>query len=248
MEFLLLLLGASVFGGFSLLDFGATVEDTDEESEPINDIDSGEISEGTEQTPANNSLVHALELESEEHSIVDQTHETSAIQSDGADHTDPLASNVYDGISDAEIGYSHNSFGIAHRFYENEVTPEELTGSELDDTIYAGAGSSAYGGAGADKFELFVPNNLIGQELLVVSDFNPNEDILTILLEQDAFGETFDQMPRVALEYLPDGGQQITVNEVPLTVINAIDESHAHCNLDRWSWRNFPRPIRKSFD
>ena len=230
MELLLTILGAAFLGGFTLFDSESSDDSSDEDKLPgsmsdTTDIDTDNIqlpSEATAETTKvpSNPLAQAIGLEVQfPQEVIDQsTRVTEAVEhQEDSSNSDMI---IYDGLSDEEMGYSNNSFGIAHRFYENDATAETLVGADGDDTIYVGAGSTVSGGGGADNFELFIPDNLLGQDVFVLTDFDPSEDTLTVLFEQNS-----EMPPEMSLTPNSlNGGLNLQVNGTTVAALNSIPD------------------------
>lgn len=231
MELFLIICGAAIFGGLSIFDLNKSDGSDD------GDLETGELTEdgNTEFESANNEsfgtsndpLEVALEQEQEAMEVTPQFIDLQPEETETHEALSVEDLIIYDGVSDDDMGYTDKAFGIAHRFYENDMATETLVGGEGDDLIYAGAGSTALGGEGSDDFELFLPNGVFGQEVFVLGDFEPAHETLTILLEQDIDSDKATALPAVDLVSEATNDLQLRINGTPVASINNADEENS---------------------
>lgn len=133
MAILAFILGAAVLSGIFLPN---DVDAGDEEERDSNVKNQGDdAAEGTF-----NPLEVAL------NSVMKQTFEIPIKMpmlealDDSVENSTGEGLTFFDGFSDEAQGYTDKSFGIAHRYYENEAISDEFTGREGDDVFFVGAG------------------------------------------------------------------------------------------------------------
>ena len=224
MELILIFFGAAIFGGLSILDFDSS-DDSDDgglQTENLNQDDTSELDVETGTT--SNPLTQALELELDAIEVMPQTTDLETQEPDPSEASGNQDLIIYDGVSDEALGYTDKSFGISHRFYENEVIAQTLVGGEGNDLIYAGVGSTAYGGEGSDDFELFLPDGVFGNEVFVLGDFVPSHETLTILLEKGVESDETIALPEVDLVSEATNEMLLQINGTPVTSINSTEE------------------------
>lgn len=145
--------------------------------------------------------------------------------------------NLFGGAGDDQIisNPSDNAFD----------TTVQIDGGEGNDTIsiFADAGienffnlgsAVATGGDGADEFNVVYDlQNSMGEEqfldtsLLRITDFNPNEDVLTI--EVDRNDETTDRSVEVELDQTQENGTYTSL--ITLTFVEEVNATQAVANL-----------------
>lgn len=206
---LFLLLGATVLGTMVL---GNASGESEAEPEPERDMldDTGT---GDPTAPQVETIINALAGPENE------TVEPNAGTSPPVNET-PVSQTLYDGLSDAEMGAPSNSFGVAHRFYENDQTVETLEGGAGDDTLYVGAGSTAIGGEGADMIEVFIPDGLFGGDPVTAPDFDTGHDTLVVRFEMSAFQDDQGTVTGPDAALVPDGNGGMILEVNGTTVVS----------------------------
>lgn len=68
----------------------------------------------------------------------------------------------------------------------DDARPDTLQGGDGDDWLFVGAGDQASGGAGADTFNLVEPAS---DEVAVLTDFDPDEDLLTVQFDPEGMSQ-----------------------------------------------------------
>jgi hypothetical protein len=207
---LFLLLGATVLGTMVI---GTASGESDSEPEPDPDTPDPDMLDGTNldepEPPEYETIINSL----------------AGPDYDFGGENAPPDQTLYDGVSDADMGEASNSFGVAHRFYENDQTAETLEGGAGDDTLYVGAGSTAIGGEGADMIEVFVPDGLFGGDLVSAPDFDTEQDTFVVRFEMSAFQDEQGMTVEPDAALVPDGngGLTLEVNETAVASLPAQD-------------------------
>lgn len=103
--------------------------------------------------------------------------------------------------------------------------PDFLNGGAGDDLIVAQDGDTVVAGDGADQINLLTPTDF-DEEMIVVQDFNPDEDVLSVFLEDSEGGQVlFPQDLPTFREDADLGGLTVLFRGAPIALLRGLTEA-----------------------
>lgn len=98
--------------------------------------------------------------------------------------------------------------------FPDDNAPDTLIGGDGEDEILVGSGDEATGGSGADLFALIAEASDDGTDPSVITDFDPTEDGILILIESDGPVEP-------VIDVTTDGANAVvSVDGVPISILS----------------------------
>jgi len=215
--------------GSASTDESATEEDPDDDTELPPDEEDPEPPTGSGPTPPTAEDIESIFgglLPGWNGQFLVQASGTSATEADslvGADSADYIiggngSDTLIGGAGDDVIDHDFRGPQGNHPqdYWYEDYAPDSLSGGLGDDTIWAGAGDTISGGAGADEVSVFVDrdtvdpaNALTRWTPVTLNDFDAGQDTLDVTIEvSDRYpGENY--VPTVELRTAIDGRTEV---------------------------------------